>query len=597
MIAALFLLLISTPALGHAALERSEPAANAVLAEPPAEIRLWFSEPPEPQFSGIELRDSRGEVVATPASQVDGSDPYQLALQPGDLPDGLYTVVWWATSVADGHRTEGSFPVSIGVAGANAPAVINVDESIPVPGSLIRWLNFVSLALLAGGLGFACCVWRPAVDRPVVGAERWMHVLIWVGWALVGLSSVLLLMQQTSVMAKIPLGEVLGGQAWREVATSTRFGTLWLARVAAWGVMGLLLFRRRGRSLEWLALAGSLALLLTVCLYSHAAAAEEALPSVLIDWLHLCLTVLWVGGLVHLLAVLGPIRRTVQPAAPLVGRIVGYFSNYARMAVAGLVITGAYAAWLQVGSVEALVHTLYGRLLAVKLLLFLPLLAIAGVNLLWTHRALLAGQEIWTGRLRRLVAAEVVLAMVILAAVGTMTSISPARSQLALQQAAAVMAALPPPPEPQPFSHMEMVDDLHVHLTITPGWVGMNTFEVELATMDGAPVSDASLIRLRFEDIATSMGTSELRITEGPEGMYKVEGANLSAPGDWQIRMTIQRPDQYDTVVDFLPPVVLPPSPPPAPAVEIETPRVYQSEAILATGLLLVMVGGYFLVR
>lgn len=62
-----------------------------------------------------------------------------------------------------------------------------------------------------------------------------------------------------------------------------------------------------------------------------------------------------------------------------------------------------------------------------------------------------------------------------------MTSINPARSEMALQAAAAAPLA----PAPQPITEMQMVDDLHVQLTISPGWVGENSFQIALTTMGG----------------------------------------------------------------------------------------------------------------
>jgi hypothetical protein len=174
-----------------------------------------------------------------------------------------------------------------------------------------------------------------------------------------------------------------------------------------------------------------------------------------------------------------------------------------------------------------------------------------------------------------------------------MTSINSARGVLV--QRAAAEAAQAAVPEPNPIGEMQMMDDLHIHLTITPGWVGQNTFSVLLTTMDGEPVSDASLIRLRFEHETENLGESELRISEGQEGVYTVQGANLSAPGEWQIRMTVQRPDQFDAVVDFAPQVALPPSPPPVLLVDVNAPLPYRTPVLLVTGLLAVAVGGYLL--
>src|SRR5690606_25557157 len=95
------------------------------------------------------------------------------------------------------------------------------------------------------------------------------------------------------------------------------------------------------------------------------------------------------------------------------------------------------------------------------------------------------------------------------------------------------------------------------HLTIEPGTVGENTFYVDLYDQESNTIiDDASLIRLRFESETDNLGESELRPTlQG--GRYVVQGANLSVAGDWQIRMTIQRPNEFDTVLDFEPSISL----------------------------------------
>jgi copper transport protein len=592
----LLLLAGAQPVWSHAVLARSEPPPNARLAAAPAEIRLWFTEPVEPAFSAIELRDSQGRVVAAAPGQVDATDPHQLYMQPGALAEGLYTVVWRNVSAADGHHSEGSFPFTIGAApGAPAPPPV-AEQSVSLAQTLVRWLNLVSLALAVGSLGFVCFVWRPGVTVAVPDAERRLRRVIWFGWGLVGVSSLALLWLQTAVVANVGLLDALHAQTLYDVVRATRFGTLWRARVALWVLMaGLLLLARRRAAFSWAALGCGAAILLLTSLYGHAAAVEDRWPSVLSDWLHLLMTALWVGGLAQFLVVIPPVRRTLTPAAPMLGRLAGYFSLYARIAVIALIATGLYAMWLHVGSLEGLLTTRYGRLLVVKLLLIAPLLAVALVNLVWTQRRLLAGHAVWAGRLRNLVGVEFGLTLAVLAVVGAMTAIGPARGEVVRRAAATTAAAPMPAPEPQPISATQMVDDLHVHLTITPGWVGENSFAVTLTTMAGEPVADAALIRLRFEHQTERLGESELQITGGQDSVYRVSGANLSAPGDWRIRMTVQRPDQFDAVVDFLPAV--PPPPPPEPVVAVETTLPYRTQALGASGLLLVGAGGYWLVR
>ncbi len=200
------------------------------------------------------------------------------------------------------------------------------------------------------------------------------------------------------------------------------------------------------------------------------------------------MTALWVGGLVQFLVAIPLLRTLIQPVAPKLGLLTAYFSNYARITVAGLIVTGIYATWHQVNTLEALTTTFYGQLLSLKLLLALLLLGSAGVNLVWTQRRLLAGEMVWVGRLRGLISLEVLLVLGILLIVGAMTAVNPARNEIAQCEAA---AAIPPAPEIQPFHTMEMAEDLHIHLTITPGWVGNNSFMVQIIDEDEEPVVDA----------------------------------------------------------------------------------------------------------
>ena len=102
-------------ALAHANLVRSIPAANAVLDASPPELRLWFSEAPEPRFSEVQLLDRAGKpVVALGPLRPDPSDQSELAASLQPLPPGVYTVVWRATSAIDGHGTMGSFAFVVG---------------------------------------------------------------------------------------------------------------------------------------------------------------------------------------------------------------------------------------------------------------------------------------------------------------------------------------------------------------------------------------------------------------------------------------------------------------------------------------------------
>jgi copper transport protein len=581
----LMTLLISRVVSAHAELLRVDPTPNSRLDAAPQEIRLWFSEPLEASFSKIFLRDSQGNIVQTVPSQVDSANARQMFLRPGALPPGLYTVVWRGLSAADGHATAGSYPLMIG-SGAGGRAASQVADTIPAAGSLVRWFNLLSLALGVGGLGFILFVWTPAVAEPRPPIERRMTHLVWVGWLLIGITGIQLLLLQLSVAQDVPLLNVSLNDSLGPLIADTRFGHLWLLRMALWvGMGGALAFAPGDRWFYWIALALGGGLLAVNSIFSHATAAPDAPASVAADWLHLAATALWVGGLMQFFNVIGPVRRAFTTPVPVIGRLVAAFTNFARVSVAILIITGLYAAWLQVGSVDALLHTQYGQALLIKLLLILPLLGLALVNLLFTSRGLAAGQDVWAGRLRGLVSAEIVLTIGVLGAVGVMTSIAPARSTYAQQ--------LAQQPTTQPIVEKLTASDLTMELTISPGTVGVNTFTLRLTDAGGAPVDNATLIRMRFESETENNGESELRPTGQGNGIYTISGGNLSVPGEWRIRTTVQRENQFDALADFRP-TVAPPPPPPVIRTDADAPLPGRIPALLVAGLAALLVGGFF---
>jgi copper transport protein len=576
--------------LAHANLIQASPPPNAILDSAPTEIRMSFTEPLEPDFSAIRLRDKDGNIVDTPPSTVDENDPKQMSLLPGDLPDGLYTVAWRVVSAADGHPTLGSYAFIVGEAAGGFGSTAQAVDFIPIDASLIRWIHLICLSMSVGGLAFLMFVWTPAVPERQAAIERRMSLVIWIGWLLVGLTSLLLVALLYAVATDNPLFANINMRSLEQLIADTRFGHLRLAFTALWVGMGLsLYFARTDKWFNPVALVLGIGLLLTHSLFSHANAARDLMASVGADWLHLSATALWVGGLIQFFNVIGPVRKAFTPAAPVLSQLVGHFTNFARVSVAALIVTGLYSAWLQVGSVEGLLTTPYGQVLVIKILLIIPVIGMAAINLFFTHRGLAAGDETWSKRLRGLAGAEIALLVGVLATVGVMTSIAPARTVLDLR------ASAPKPAEPAPITETLSVNDVTMTLTIAPGWVGENTFTLTVTDSSGAPVTNASLIRMRFESQTQNLGESELRPTHEGNGVYTISGANLSVAGEWRIRTTVQRPEEFDALVDFKPTLALQPLPVQPPPPDPNTPLPYRTLALMAAGLLALVIGGFFL--
>ena len=105
--------LIATAAQAHAKLASTNPAADAVLAESPKELRLTFNEGLIAKFSGIELKTEKGDKVETGNAMADPADNKQLSVPlPAALADGVYSIKWHAVS-EDTHKLDGAYSFTV----------------------------------------------------------------------------------------------------------------------------------------------------------------------------------------------------------------------------------------------------------------------------------------------------------------------------------------------------------------------------------------------------------------------------------------------------------------------------------------------------
>ena len=562
----LLVLRLAQPTLAHANLISADPAPNAALDAAPTQIQLRFSEPLERIGSSITLLDAEGAALATIHSIVDPADPTTLLLTPGTLPNGLYTVVWRTLSAADGHTSQGSYAFGIGVAPSGGALASAEAAPASAPSVIMRWVRLLGTALAIGPLTFG---WLGA-------PQSLLTRLAWAGVALLTAGWMLQFVLQLSAVTPADSTQIM------PLLTSSRFGLLWSI---AGGIL-LALTAALARGWHRMALILCLALAGTYTLFSHASGTLDAPAALAATFLHLILSALWIGGLAALLASHTRELRTGKDGSAATlqhGQRLAQFSIVLRFAVAGLIVTGLYAGWLHVGSPDALTSTAYGQALLVKLALLAALLGLAAFNTLFTMRCLRAGSIVWIGRLRVLVCAELALGAALFAAAAFLTASQPARDVL--------LASAVPPVAGQraPYFGMATAGMEMVHLEIAPGYVGNNAFTVTLYDADGQPITNASRIRLRFTNLDADLGVSELRAQSSNNGLYLAEGANLSTPGRWRVRATIQRPGAFDTVVDFQPSVQA--APPPPPHLEQAQPLQERVQAQILTGATLLALG------
>lgn len=156
----LAVLLIAAQAQAHAYIESTVPAEGAVLASPPAQIHLVYTEPVEPKLTTLLLVDANDQPVAGVQQTSDGNRAFVLKLPP--LASGVYSIKSQVLA-KDGHVTEetvrftvaGSNPAQAAVA-SPAPQAVAAPPA-PAGGSPGTAVTFgAAIAVLAlGGLLYA----------------------------------------------------------------------------------------------------------------------------------------------------------------------------------------------------------------------------------------------------------------------------------------------------------------------------------------------------------------------------------------------------------------------------------------------------------
>jgi copper transport protein len=368
LIAAFAALALPGTALAHASLVQESPRFGERLDTAPHRVVLRFDQQVDALPNAVRVLDARGRNLA---GAVHVSQRSVIASLPR-LPRGAYTIRWRALS-NDGHVVSGVYTFGVGVA---APPVTDAvgAQGPTTTEHVVRWIYFLGLALLVGGLGFRLLVVR---GRLAAGVERRFFRVAGLGAVVVLEAGIAAFLLRAEDALQLPFGLFLYGDL-SPLAGGTRFGEAFIAMELGFALVAALLFLgwlTERRSFLWAAFVLGLAFASGLSLSGHSAAdAGSSKLSELADWLHLSAAMLWVGGLVQLAAV-------VWPTAPEL-RAVAFrrFSRLATVCVAVLLAAGTYLSILRLPHVRDLWQTGYGHVLLVKLGLVALALAWGGAH-------------------------------------------------------------------------------------------------------------------------------------------------------------------------------------------------------------------------
>jgi copper resistance protein D len=258
----------------------------------------------------------------------------------------------------------------------------------------VRAIHFAATISICGVVIFQAFVGDPAFrvahNGPMAGlVRRWLAHLAWSSLALAVLSSVAWLIVQSAEMSERPLTALFSEDVLGTVLFDTDFGHVWLARSALIALLAAALYPSYFSAaplLPWrrgVALTAAAAFVGALAFAGHAAAGRgiESLVKQSADVLHLLAAASWVGALAPLAMVLGAAARDRGESSLAIARTATVrFSTLGIVSVATVLASGIVNTWELAGSVPALIDTDYGRLLLVKIALFLVMLSVAAVN-------------------------------------------------------------------------------------------------------------------------------------------------------------------------------------------------------------------------
>jgi copper transport protein len=353
--AATLALVFPAQALAHATLEQAAPGFRQRLDSSPRLVTLSFDQYVKALPGSVQLFSAKHAV---PVKRI-WTDRFVLKASLPRLPKGPYTVRWHALS-GDGHVVSGVF--TFGVRAKAPPPTEAFGASGPTTAEhVVRWLYFLALALVVGGLGFRLLVLR---RRPLTPpAEKRFYVTVGIGVVAaidIGVAAFLLRAEDA---LQLPFGRLLYGDL--SPLARSRFGDAFIAMTLGFAAVAALVFLAwltDRRALLWPAFVLALAFASGLSLSGHSAAdAGASWKSQVADWAHLSAASLWIGGLMQLVLVVWPLMPDLRRDAFLA------FSRLATVCVGVLLLAGIYLAILRLPQVNDLWTTHYGEVLLVKI--------------------------------------------------------------------------------------------------------------------------------------------------------------------------------------------------------------------------------------
>ncbi|HEY1503679.1 MAG TPA: copper homeostasis membrane protein CopD [Stellaceae bacterium] len=312
-----------------------------------------------------------------------------------------------------------------------------------------RVLHFAGALSLVGVLGFAAFV----ADLPSPRLARQLRVAGRSSAALLLLTAPLWLILVAENMSAEALPATISHGVPRVVLLDTQFGrALGLRFVLTLVLLPLLARLGKDRVLDRAAVLLAAVSVAAIAWQGHAGdeLGRDAVIHLTADAAHLLAAGLWLGALLPLMLLL---RDTIEIDQRY--EAAKRFSMLGVICVAALLPSGIVNAYYLVGSVPALIGTVYGQILLLKLVIVLAMLALATVNRGYLVPRLAARDDHAARRLARHSGIEALLGLGVIAIVAVLGTMEPALHEPVVWPFGAVSPADSSPAMPADHMHQD----------------------------------------------------------------------------------------------------------------------------------------------
>ncbi|MBC1434606.1 copper resistance protein [Listeria rocourtiae] len=496
-------LMPTTVAEAHAYLQSSTPKDQSTVTKAPEKVMLTFTEMIQNEYPSVIVRNSEGKRFEKGAASINPENDHVVEIGLlKDLPDDVYSVEWRVVS-ADGHPVSGVISFKVGDTNQSFTDV-KANTISSWPSTIVKVILYIGFSLVAGVLLFFLALNRMEIST--VLRQRTIRILQ-IGLGLLVLGLLLFLPLQVHIYTG---GSGLDFATMGQLVRTSGIGHLWLIQMVSLLVLMFSLFfifRKKRLDKIWLWLVPLIffmVLLFAKASQGHAAGSPDKAVAIPMDFLHLVSASAWVGGIVVLFILM---RKH-----PGIMAVWNRFSPWAASFVGLIIVSGLLMSVMNLGSMSKLFTTLYGKLILVKIALFLVMGALGFIHYLYMRQT---GKMIST----KTIVAEFGIGLIILGVAAFLTNVQ-----------------TPPPAPPESFSKRVVTESGFVSLKIAPAVVGDNTFLVVFTDQDGQVRTDFQKVTLT---VAPSGGgkAAEFEVLKNEQNEYVANGLYLNATGRWEIKV------------------------------------------------------------